>query len=287
MGRIGPDDHQDAPPMTLSRRLCATLGLLAAAAAGCGDAITPETTPVTATPDAVIAPQAPGATAPATKEGPTPGAATPPTVADETARTAEAGTEAQPGVRPIDLAAAAPKEVFAKGETAQAEGVALRKLTYAQFKEAVANPKVKYTLVDVWATTCGPCKENFPHLVSMSRAYRDKGLACLSLTLDDREDTKAVADAEAFLKSQGATFTNVLLDEEFGAGYEQLNINAIPAVFVFGPDGKEVKRYTMDDPDAQFTYDEVERDIAALLEGKPLPAADAAKDQPKPADATK
>jgi thiol-disulfide isomerase/thioredoxin len=271
--------------MTLPRRLCASLGLLAAVAAGCGDAITPETTPVTATPDAVIQPEAPAGGA--AKEGPTPGAATPPTVADETARTAEAGTEARPSVRPLDLAAAAPTEVFARAEPAadananegaSAEGVTLRKLTYAQFRGAVANPKVKYTLVDVWATTCGPCKENFPHLVSMSKAYRDKGLACVSLALDDREDTKALADAEAFLKAQDATFTNVLLDEEFGAGYEHLGINAIPAVFVFGPDGKEVKRYTMDDPDNQFTYDEVERDIAAML-------ADAAA--PKPADAAK
>ena len=51
------------------------------------------------------------------------------------------------------------------------------------------------------------------------------GFACLSLTLDDREDTKAVADAEAFLKSQGATFTNVLLDEEFGIEHTTLQVD--------------------------------------------------------------
>jgi hypothetical protein len=47
-----------------------------------------------------------------------------------------------------------------------------------------------------------------------------------------------------------------------------LNINAIPAVFVYGPDGKEVKRFTMDDTKNQFTYDEVEKAIAALLDSK-------------------
>jgi hypothetical protein len=59
----------------------------------------------------------------------------------------------------------------------------------------------------------------------------------------------------------------VLLDEEFGVGFEKLDINAIPAVFVYGPDGKLVKKYTMDDPNHQFTYAQVEKDVAALLEG--------------------
>ena len=37
---------------------------------------------------------------------------------------------------------------------------------------------------------------------------------------------------------------------------------------VFGRDGKEVKRFTMDDPNNQFTYDEVEKAVVALLDGK-------------------
>ena len=71
------------------------------------------------------------------------------------------------------------------------------------------------------------------------------------------------------MKAKKAAFTNVLLDENFGDGFEKLNINAIPAVFVYGPDGKEVKRFTMDDPNNQFTYDEVEKAIVALLDSKP------------------
>jgi hypothetical protein len=58
------------------------------------------------------------------------------------------------------------------------------------------------------------------------------------------------------------------LNEGSGGGFEKLNINAIPAVFVYGPDGKEVKRFTMDDTKNQFTYDEVEKAITALLDAK-------------------
>ena len=146
--------------------------------------------------------------------------------------------------------------------------IKLESLKWSQFKERLASNKpAKYTLVDAWATTCGPCKENFPHLVEMHQKYASKGLAVISLSLDDPTDAKAVAEAEKFLKEKKAVFTNVLLDENYGDGFEKLNINTIPAVFIFGPDGKEMKRFTMDDPNNQFTYDEVEKEVIALLEG--------------------
>ena len=54
-----------------------------------------------------------------------------------------------------------------------------------------ANKKAKLTLVDAWATWCGPCKENFPHVVEMHEKYAGKGLAVVSLSLDDRDEAQA------------------------------------------------------------------------------------------------
>jgi thiol-disulfide isomerase/thioredoxin len=148
--------------------------------------------------------------------------------------------------------------------------VKLDRLNWTQFQGRLAATKnIKFTIVDAWSTTCGPCKENFPHLVEMHRKYAKQGLAVISLSLDDPSDKAAVAEAEKFLKAKKAAFTNVLLDENFGDGFEKLKINAIPAVFVFGPDGKELKRFTMDDPNNQFTYEEVEKAVIALLDSKP------------------
>ncbi|KAJ3049674.1 hypothetical protein HK102_012441 [Quaeritorhiza haematococci] len=153
-----------------------------------------------------------------------------------------------------------------RADDPKAGPIALQQLTWAEFEKHLASTDgAKYTLVDAWATTCAPCKENFPHLVEMHEKYGTKGLAVVSLSLDDAEDSKAIAEAEKFLKDKHATFTNVLLKEEFGAGFDRLDISAIPAVFLYGPDGKEVKRFTMDDPNNQFTYDEVEKEVAARL----------------------
>jgi thiol-disulfide isomerase/thioredoxin len=147
--------------------------------------------------------------------------------------------------------------------------VKLERLNWSKFQERLReNQKIKYTLVDAWSTTCGPCKENFPHVLEMHKKYAGKGLQVVSLSLDDPDDDAAIKEAEKFLRSKKSTITNVLLDEGSGGGFEKLNINAIPAVFVYGPDGKEVKRFTMDDTKNQFTYDEVEKAIVALLDAK-------------------
>lgn len=146
--------------------------------------------------------------------------------------------------------------------------VKLESLNWDAFKARLAQAKAakyKYTLVDAWSTTCGPCKENFPHLVEMYQKYGRKGLQVVSLSLDDTTDAKAVEAAKRFLTDKKATFLNVLLDEEFGVGFEKLNINAIPAVFLYGPDGKELQRFTMDDVNNQFTYQQVEEKVASLL----------------------
>ena len=85
------------------------------------------------------------------------------------------------------------------------QAVKLESLKWPAFKERLASIKnARYTLVDAWATTCGPCKENFPHLMEMHRKYGDKGLAVISLSLDDPSDAKAVAAAEKFLQEKKA-----------------------------------------------------------------------------------
>lgn len=77
-----------------------------------------------------------------------------------------------------------------------ASEVKLERLTWKQFQKRLAEKKdIKYTMVDVWSTVCGPCKENFPHVLEMHRKYGKKGLAVISLSLDDPTDESAVAAA--------------------------------------------------------------------------------------------
>ena len=59
------------------------------------------------------------------------------------------------------------------------------------------------TLVNVWATWCGPCKAEFPELQALHQRYAPRGLRVLAISIDTDGDTAVVESA----KSMGATFT--------------------------------------------------------------------------------
>ncbi|MEO6807760.1 MAG: TlpA disulfide reductase family protein [Isosphaeraceae bacterium] len=240
---------------------------LACLGIGCGESVTTATTSVLATPATVLTPQAPEAA----KEGADPASPSPSPASDARAKPSATSAESKKSARLATALAAL--TIGLTPEEAEAEPVTLVPVTYQEFeaRRKAKNGQTKYTLVDVWATTCGPCKENFPHLVALHHKYAGQGLAVASLTLDPTDDARALTDARKFLNSQKAVFPNYLMNEEEGVGYEKLNINAIPAVFLYGPDGKEIKRFTLDDPDNQFTYEQVEAYVSALLRGETKP----------------
>ena len=53
--------------------------------------------------------------------------------------------------------------------------------------------KGHYTLVELWASWCGPCRADIPHLKETYERYHDKGFEMVSISIDD--------DAEAWLKA--------------------------------------------------------------------------------------
>lgn len=257
-------------------RLAASLALTLALGFGCAPT---ETTDIAPTPPSTLTPKAVDETAPKPEtpaptsetkpEAPKtePGKETTPAPAPEQpkepAKTSDAGRA--PTVKTVSLIETAPP--------AETDSIALIPVKHDEMIKRIADDtRPKYTVVDIWATWCGPCKENFPHVVQMHKKFADKGLRVISLSLDSPGVPRDVKEATDFLVQQKATFTNFLLDEEEEAAFTKLKLRVIPAVLVFGPGGKEIKRYTYDDPDNQFTYDEVEADLAALLAGKPLPS---------------
>lgn len=166
----------------------------------------------------------------------------------------------------LALGALAASAAYAASAAPADAEVKLEKVKFDDYLARIAaNKGAKITIVDAWATWCGPCKENFPHLVDMHKKYARHGLAVASLSLDDPDQPKKLAEALAFLKEKGATFPNFYLAESTEAAFDRLNISAIPAVFMFGPDGKEIKRFTLEDVDHPFTYEQVEEAVREKL----------------------
>ena len=53
-------------------------------------------------------------------------------------------------------------------------------------KDVIA--KNKYTLIDFWASWCGPCRKENPNVVKAYEAFKDQGFTVLSVSLDDNAD---------------------------------------------------------------------------------------------------
>jgi hypothetical protein len=82
----------------------------------------------------------------------------------------------------------------------------------------------------------------------MHRKYAKDGLVTISVSLDNASNKEDVARALKFLQSKGATFPNLVLDEEPGFWQERLKINGPPLLYFFDRDNRWVKKLGEDDP---------------------------------------
>jgi len=157
-------------------------------------------------------------------------------------------------------AAPAQSEKGAKGE------VKLEVKKYADIGKEIRKLRGKVVVADIWAFWCVPCKKEFPHLVELHHKYGPDGLACVSVSLDDEDGQ---AKALKFLQDRKATFLNLRAEEDKEEVFKKMDLKNIPAVFVFDRDGLRAGKFTMDDPDNQFSYEkDVEPLVRKLLKAK-------------------
>jgi thiol-disulfide isomerase/thioredoxin len=123
------------------------------------------------------------------------------------------------------------------------EVMPVKPVKYGELGQIVRGLRGKVVVVDFWATWCVPCMREFPHLVELHKKYADKGLACISVSLDLVDDKAKVEKANEFLQKRGATFTNLILAEPFEVWQKKLNLEGPPCVVVFDRAGRRVKQY--------------------------------------------
>jgi peroxiredoxin len=124
-----------------------------------------------------------------------------------------------------------------------AEPVSLEPIDAAGAAKLAKNETKKLTVINVWATWCGPCVAELPELVTMNRMYRGRPFRLVTISLDDpekREEAlevlkqKHVAAANYILRSSDRDALAEALDKEWPG--------PVPYTLIVAPGGKVVYR---------------------------------------------
>ncbi|MFN2426950.1 MAG: TlpA family protein disulfide reductase [Candidatus Binatia bacterium] len=133
-----------------------------------------------------------------------------------------------------------------------------------QIVEAVRSSGAAVVVVNLWATWCTPCREEFPDLMRLYRTYKDRGVKLVLVSGDFASESAAASE---FLATQGVDFASYLKsgkDEEFINAFDPKWSGALPATFVY--DAKGERRHSVLGP---VTFDSLERVVAPLLGAAP------------------
>ena len=96
--------------------------------------------------------------------------------------------------------------------------------------------KGKVVLLDFWATWCPPCRASIPGLEKIHKAYKDKGLVILAVSLD-QGDWDSV---KSFTTDYGITYIVLRGTEDVSEKYQ---VRTIPMLLVLDKEGRIQKRY--------------------------------------------
>jgi thiol-disulfide isomerase/thioredoxin len=108
-------------------------------------------------------------------------------------------------------------------------------------RSLAARPGARATVVNVWATWCAPCKEEFPSLLAVARARAPEGVRLVLVSADFDEQRPAV---RAFLAAHGVADTTYIESGDQMTFIDALSpkwSGALPATFVYDAHGRLVK----------------------------------------------
>ncbi len=94
-----------------------------------------------------------------------------------------------------------------------------------------------YTLVDFWASWCGPCRQEMPNIRDLYRTFHPRGLDVLSVAVWDNDNSQS----RVAIQEMEMTWNHLFMGMD-KTPTERYGIFGIPHLILFAPDGTIYKR---------------------------------------------
>jgi thiol-disulfide isomerase/thioredoxin len=103
-----------------------------------------------------------------------------------------------------------------------------------EIQSFIAHQKGKLLLLDFWASWCGPCREENPHIKSLEKFYKNRSIAFVRISTDQKTEDWLRAVKE---ESMDHNNSFLLINANQSTFIKRHRINTIPRYLLFGKDG--------------------------------------------------
>lgn len=139
------------------------------------------------------------------------------------------------------------------------EKIAVETIDKTKLAKLIKERNGKILFLNLWATWCVPCREEFPSIVKLASEIKDVEFVGISVDFPDEVNSKIIP----FLKSNKANFINYVNrfsgDEELIDALDKKWNGALPATFIF--DVKGNKKVFLS---GSKSYDEFKKEIEII-----------------------
>lgn len=106
----------------------------------------------------------------------------------------------------------------------------------------VEDKKGKVILINLWATWCGPCREEMPSLVEMHEKYKDQGFEVIGLDSDENETVEMIQE---FAKEMKLNYPLGYADGKLFRQFVRISgLQGIPQSILINREGKMTGVFT-------------------------------------------
>jgi len=141
------------------------------------------------------------------------------------------------------------------------ENLDVSEITIDELNDIIKKREGKALLINIWATWCVPCKEEFPDLINFSKKYGEQiELIGISIDYPDEVESKI----KPFLQRLRPNFINyVNVESDAEKFINNLNPDwsgAIPATFFYDSEGKQFLFY-----EGKLSFEEFENKALQMI----------------------